>query len=153
MVMWRNPHFFYFKNMNSENQNYRIVRPRGGGFIKIHRDLMFDQIFDDPLMLKVFLWCILKASHKEHHIKFNDRLIHLIEGQFITGRKKAADFLGISEAQYRRIMAKLSNRGSIKISANNKFSVITIKNWQKYQRDWHSYEYQIDEIANEQPAN
>ena len=57
----------------------------------------------------------------------------LLPGQFIFGRKKAAQELMYSENKTYRLINKLKNMQNIDIKSNNKYSIITIVNWELYQ--------------------
>ena len=39
---------------------------RLAGWIKLHRQLLDSLVFDNPDLLKVWIWCLLKASHREY---------------------------------------------------------------------------------------
>jgi biotin operon repressor len=67
--------------------------------------------------------------------------MELKAGQFITGRKKLAEELGFSEQQIRTAISKLESTGEISVFSTNKYSIITVTNWENYQGD-----------SNEQPT-
>jgi biotin operon repressor len=62
--------------------------------------------------------------------------MELKAGQFITGRKKLAEELGFSEQQIRTAISKLESTGEISIFSTNKYSIITVTNWENYQGDF-----------------
>lgn len=54
------------------------------GWIKIHRKLLESNVFDNEKALKVWLWCLLKATHKDQKpiiglqiVKLKPRSIYL----------------------------------------------------------------------------
>ena len=103
------------------------------GYIKLHRSLL-----DNPIMVKadylaIWIYILLKASHKEHDQLIGNQIIHLLPGQFPTGRKKISKDLGISENKIYRALNYFEIEHQIKQQKNNKFTVITILNWRKYQ--------------------
>jgi len=59
--------------------------------------------------------------------------IPLQPGQFIFGRKKAAEETGLSEKQIRLCMNILKFRSSVAIKTASKFSIVSIVNWEAYQ--------------------
>ncbi len=59
--------------------------------------------------------------------------INLTPGQFIFGRKQAADDLKMSEQTIRTCLKKLQSLENITLKSTNKFSTITICNWKDYQ--------------------
>lgn len=105
----------------------------GEGWIKLHRCLMDKAIFDNEKLLKVFIWCLLKASRKEREQVIGLQKIALEPGQFIYGRKKAAKELNLSGSTIQRYMTHLKNNQTIDIKPNNKFSLVTVVNWELYQ--------------------
>jgi hypothetical protein len=54
-------------------------------------------------------------------------------GQLITGRKKLADELNFSERQIRTAMEKLKSTGEVTYKSTNKFTIVTVVNWEDYQ--------------------
>ena len=120
------------------------------GWIKLHRKLIESPVFDNPDMLKVWLWCLLKASHKEHTHLVGLQTVNLQEGQFVFGRKKASVELNLSENKIYRLMKTLETLGNIDMNPNNKFTLVTVGNWRKYQVDQQENEQQID---NKQTTN
>lgn len=103
------------------------------GWIKIYRSLMYSDIFQNEKMLKIFIWCLLKAGHKDNQIRVGKKLINVKRGQFIFGRAKAAEELGLSQSTVWSYMKELEERKTIKIKSNNKYSLVIIENWALYQ--------------------
>lgn len=56
-------------------------------------------------------------------------------GQFIFGRYKAAEELKMSPSTVYRYMKLLEENNNISIKVNNKFSLVSIVNWELYQTD------------------
>ena len=70
-------------------------------------------------------------------------------GQYRTGRIKLSAETGLSEQQIRTCLKRLESTSEITIAKYNKFSVITITNWNQYQQ---KNEKSTSEITNNQPA-
>ena len=70
-------------------------------------------------------------------------------GQAVIGRKELAARLKISEQSVRTALKHLESTGEITIKPTNKFSVVTIENWAKYQGE----DEQINQQANQQLTN
>lgn len=78
----------------------------------------------------VFIELLLKCNHEEQ--KWLG--INIKPGQCVIGRKQLAFDLGLSEQQIRTCLRKLEkSTGEITIKTTNKFSLITIVNYEKYQ--------------------
>ncbi|MDY4822387.1 MAG: hypothetical protein SO148_01085 [Candidatus Onthovivens sp.] len=105
------------------------------GYIKLHRQLLDTDIFENPKLLKVFIWCLLKATHKEREQRVGRKIVKLKQGQFIFGRAKASLELDIPQSTIWDYMKLLENRRTISIKSNNKYSVVTIENWGLYQNN------------------
>lgn len=118
------------------------------GWIKLHRKLKNSLVFDNPDLLKVWIWCLLKATHDDYIQMIGLQEVELEKGQFIFGRKVAANELKMSESKTYRLIKKLENMQNLNIKANNKFSVITIANWELYQSDSNNSEQQFEQQMN-----
>lgn len=102
------------------------------GFVLIYRKLLDSQAFThpDPFITKLLIWCLLKANWKESAWMSG---VQVQRGQFITGEKSAAIELEVSNSKWRRGMKLLETMGTIERKATNKYTVVTLKNWGKYQ--------------------
>lgn len=98
------------------------------------------------------MWCLLKASHKEHTHLVGLQTVTLQEGQFIFGRKKASVELNLSENKVYRLMKTLEKLKNINMKSNNKYTLVTIGKWREYQVGEQESEQQIDskQTANRQ---
>ena len=111
------------------------------GWVKLHRKILENGIFTgDSDLLKVFMWCLLKASHKAHQV--GD--VSLKEGQFVTGRIAASQELNIKPTTVRNKLMQLSRKKYITVQSTSKFSIITLCNWSTYQVDEPSEEKKVD---------
>jgi hypothetical protein len=103
------------------------------GFIKLYRKLLDNPIFQNEKLLKVFIWCLLKATYKSYEQMVGLQIVKLSPGQFIYGRIKASEELKIKQSTLAGLLDSLRKRQIVNIKSNNKFSVITIVNWELYQ--------------------
>ncbi|MCF3942177.1 Replication protein O [Oceanobacillus alkalisoli] len=103
------------------------------GWIKLHRKLLTSNIFQNEKLLKVFTYCLLKATHTDHQQMVGKQKVALEPGQFVFGRRKAALELDMKESTVRDYMKVLKDDNVIAISPTNKFSVVSIVNWEIYQ--------------------
>ncbi|MGD6967136.1 hypothetical protein ACQCVP_11960 [Rossellomorea vietnamensis] len=103
------------------------------GWIKLHRKLLQSDIFQNEKMLKVFMYCLLKASHIPFKQRVGRQQVFVGPGQFVFGRKVASADTGMKESTLWEYMKILEEDGVINIKSNNKYSVITIVNWEVYQ--------------------
>lgn len=104
------------------------------GWIKLHRKSLKSSIFTNPKYWYVWCWILMKASHGGKIIPFNGEDITLLPGAFITGRKSALEELStISEQSYKSSLSYLKSTNRITIQSTNRFSIIQVQNWEKYQ--------------------
>ena len=123
-------------------------------YIKVSRCLLQNVVFQNEKLLKVWMWCLLKASYKERKVQVGMQTIQLLPGQFIFGRRAAAEELRFSENFVFRSMKKLEELQKLNIKSNNKFSLVTIENWVLYQGFNGLDEQQIEQqIDSKQTAN
>ncbi len=103
------------------------------GWIKLHRQLLDSHVFTNEKLLKIWIWCLLKAVHTETELLVGRQVIKLIPGQFVTGRHAASTELGMAPSTTWDYLQLLKRHGCIDIKSNNKFSVVTVVNWAFYQ--------------------
>ena len=101
------------------------------GYIKLYRKLVRWGWYQDNVVKSLFLHCLLMASFKD----FDWMGQRLKAGQFITSYKSLAKDLGFTVQQVRTALQKLESTGEITRTATNKFTVITVINWENYQVD------------------
>lgn len=87
----------------------------------------------------------MKASYKEFDAIVGLQIVHLMPGQFIFGRKKAAEETGLTEREIRTIVDLLRKAENMTIKTTNKFSIITIINWPTYQGEAIENDHQNDQ--------
>jgi hypothetical protein len=103
------------------------------GWLKLYRDLLYSPIFSSEKGLKIWIWCLLKASHKETDIYVGLTKIQLSPGQFVFGRESASRELKIRPSTIQDYIQLLKSDSYIDIKPTTKYSVITILNWSAYQ--------------------
>ena len=96
-------------------------------------------------MVHLFLHLLLNANSEDK--EWHGRVIS--KGQVVTGRRKISEATGISEQTVRTCMLRLIETGEILVESTNKFSIITICNYEKYQ--YTEAESNLQE-TNSQPA-
>jgi len=101
------------------------------GYIKLHRKILDNGVFADAELLKVFVWCILKANTTPNVVY--GRKVDV--GEFITGRITASEELYLKPSTIYKRLQKLKAQGYIDISSTTKNSLITVVNYKSYQLD------------------
>jgi hypothetical protein len=130
-------------------------------YIKLTRDILDHPVFAHQVAFKIWMWCLLRASYKNRSVPFKvskgDTIVNIKAGQFIFGRFKAEESLGIDGSTIYRWMQTFASEGwdLITIESNNQYSIITICNWDKYQQGDNKKEQPKNSkrTANEQPMD
>ena len=66
-------------------------------WIKLYRKIMKSPIWENEKALKIWIWCLLKATHEERDQLVGQQIVHLKVGQFVFGRNKASDEINLNE--------------------------------------------------------
>ena len=105
------------------------------GWLKLYRSILDSAVFQDAEVLKVWIWLLCNVSFEQHDTVCYGKVIHLKPGQIATGRKKIAQCTDLNENKVYRALTVLKSLGNIEIKATNKYSIITVVNWDKYQEE------------------
>ena len=107
-------------------------------WIKIHRELLQWEWFEKAEMVQLFLYLLLKAGNKDKQWQG----IQVKRGQLVTSNGSIRRDLGLSEQQVRTCLKRLISTGEITYQATNRYVIVTICNYDRYQS--------IESVANEQ---
>ena len=102
---------------------------RLNGFVKVHRKLVQWGWYQDYVVKDLFLHLLLTASFRES--QWMGRTIE--KGQVITSYAHLAEELGFSVKQIRTALNKLKSTGEVASESTNRYTIITVVNWEKYQ--------------------
>ena len=116
------------------------------GWVKLHRCFLEHPIFTsgDIHLLKLAIYILLKVNHRENRILFAGKEMTIPAGSGIFGidqivrdltgleRKKSKKYRKFRTLYYRKLQI-LKKVGFLKLNPYNKFTVISIVNWEKYQ--------------------
>lgn len=109
------------------------------GCVLVARSLDESDIFQNEKWLKVWIWCLIQANHKGKFASVNigksKTSVWVERGQFIFGRHKSAERLGMKPSTVRNIMEILSSKPfeNIKIDPTPHYTVVTINDYDFYQ--------------------
>ena len=99
------------------------------GYIKIDRKITEWEWYKNLNTKVVFFHCLLKANWKDG--KFEGKIIK--RGSFVTSIKKLSLELCLTEDEVRTAIKHLISTGEITKQTTNKYSVITVSNYELYQ--------------------
>jgi len=125
------------------------------GYIKLWRKSLDSGLIQNHNAWILWTYCLLKSNHKKDFKKvvgFQEILLQ--PGQFIFGRKRAAEETGLSEQQIRTCLSFLKKCKNLTIKSTNKFSIISIINWGCYQHTENKNNQQSNQqVTSSQPAS
>ena len=99
------------------------------GWIKIYIKLLQWEWYGDPLMVATLTHLLLKANWKDNKW----RGVDVKRGQFITSRTRLAEEIGLTERKLRTCLERMQESGEITCETTNRYTVITICNYDRYQ--------------------
>lgn len=125
------------------------------GWIKLYRKILESTVFDNEKLLKVWIWCLLKATHDEYEQLVGRQIVNLQKGQFVTGRNAASKELKMTPSTTWDYLKILERNRNIDIKSNNKYSIVTIVNWELYQSENDNSDIKTDikSTTNQQQIN
>jgi hypothetical protein len=106
-----------------------------GGWIKLHRKLLKNPIMQRPAYLGVWVFLLINANHEGSGYRaiMGDKMVTLDAGQLVTGRKKISKETYTPESTVEDILSFLEREQMIRQQKFNKYRLISILNWKKYQ--------------------
>ena len=99
------------------------------GFIKVYRKMLKWEWFTEPNTSHLFMYLLLSANYTPQ--KWQGSVIQ--RGQLQTNLKKMEEDTGISRQSVRTCLKRLEKTGEITIKPTNKYSIITVCNYDNYQ--------------------
>ena len=120
---------------------------------------MDNPIYSNAFMLKLWIHCLMKATHTEHNQLVGNQLVKLEQGQFVTGRNALYDEFNkgakkdemISAITLWRWLKNFEDWEMLNIKTTTKYSVVTVVNWSEHQQ--HEQQVNNKRSADEQQMN
>lgn len=104
------------------------------GYIKLYRKILDNAlVWKDTQTLAIWIYLLLKATYWWLDTWFNGQRLTLKNGQLISGRKKIAKELDISESKVQRTLKLFEKCNQIEQQTTSEGRLITIVNWNNYQ--------------------
>ena len=101
------------------------------GWIKLHRSLLDWEWFDDANCTRLFLYCLLKANHKDQKWKG----LEIKRGSFFTGLDSLKSETGLTVSQIRTSIRKLEMTGELTSKSQAGGRMVTVVAYDQYQGD------------------
>lgn len=118
------------------------------GWICLHRKLLNSPVYTtgDPYLLQLWIYILLKVNHQDKRFLFNGKEVIVKKGSGIFGLNQIVrDLAGLKSENtknfkkmktiYYRKLKILENIGNLKLYPTNKYTLITVKNWGRYQEN------------------
>ena len=118
-------------------------------WIKIFRELLQWEWFQKAEMVQLFIYLLLKANGVDKQWQG----ITIKRGQLATSNATMRQDLRLSEQQIRTCIKRLISTGEITYKSTNRYVVITICNYDKYQEIGNSINEQNNEQTNNQSTD
>jgi len=99
------------------------------GWIKLYRKFIDWEWSHDMNMVGLFIHLVLRANHST--TKWRGETIK--RGQLLTGRKQISEWTGLSDRKIRTCLNRLKSTSEVTIETTNRYSIITICNYDNYQ--------------------
>ena len=104
------------------------------GFIVLYRRLKEKGYYTKSQYVHLWIHLLLSANHEPKEFMWNNEIIIIKEGQLLTGRKQLSRETGIPPTTIERILQMFKSGHQIGQQKTTKFRIITILNWNKYQK-------------------
>ena len=120
------------------------------GFMFLPRDFRNWGWYRDSKMVHMLIHLMLTAQYQD-----SDYMgIKLKRGQLVTGRKKLSEETGLTEREVRTTIKRLENDQQIKVETTNKYSIVTLCNYEVWQGPKNKNDQQMtSKTPNERPAD
>jgi hypothetical protein len=103
------------------------------GYVKLWRKSIDAGWLSNRKLWSFWCWCLIKATYKEYDQIVGCQSVHLMPGDFVFGLKAASKELTLSIQSIRTLLEFLKTSGNLTVKSTNKFSIISIVNWETYQ--------------------
>ncbi len=112
-----------------------------GRWIKLYARSLDSSVWHSKTLWRIWSWCLLRANPFPTKTVIDGREVQIEAGSFVTGRFAGAAECGLKPSTFWKGIVTLKRTHNIDTKSNNKWTVITVKNWGVYQRN----EAQADE--------
>ena len=114
------------------------------GWIKLHRKILESEVASyDGQTFAAFVTLLLRVNFRQGWFQG----MPVLPGQMITSREKLAAMWGVSVQRARTILHRLELADAITVKSTNRFTLVSVCNWETYQNG-----VAADQPASNQPA-
>ena len=104
------------------------------GWISLHRKISLNWIWEDKPFSKGQAWIdlLLMANHKNRKIPFDNGIIEIKRGSFVTSIRKLSEKWGWSRTKVSKFLQYLNIDNMVTLNSDIKKTAITIVNYDCY---------------------
>ena len=110
-----------------------MVSLGNGGWIKLHRKILDNWIWEDPEKLRAWIDILLMVNHEDKQIPFNGHIITIRKGQKLTSLYKLAERWNWTRGRVSRFLQLLDEAGMVTADRTPNGTLLTVVNWELYQ--------------------
>lgn len=103
------------------------------GFICISRGIVAHWIWSNPVLFQRWVWMILSANYDDREVSFSYHRIMLHRGQLAVNLSYLSKIWHVSSQATHKFLVKLEDSGMVTRTVDDKVTVITICNYDRYQ--------------------
>lgn len=103
------------------------------GWIKLHRQIVDNWIWQDPEKLKAWLDILLMVNHEDKKILINGRLVMIKRGEKLTSIVKLSERWGWSRNRVKTFLALLESDGMCTTNRSTLGTTLKVSNYAVYQ--------------------
>lgn len=119
------------------------------GWVKLHRSIRKWEWRHDPKTFSLFMALLTMANHAAGKWQGTE----VRRGQLITGLKSLTNETGLSIRSVRTSLKRLKSTGEVTIKSTNRFSIITLCNYELYQASENGSDQQSDSLADKRATS
>ena len=105
------------------------------GWIKLWRKAFDSGLHRDHKLWVLWTWILVHVTRKKMPYVIGSQKIELLPGQTVTSIRVLAKATGMSVRQARTRLSRLERFGNVTHKPTNKYSLLTVVNWELYQGD------------------
>lgn len=118
-------------------------------FIKLSRKIQSWRWYQDANTMRVFIHILLNANVYDHDFEN----ITVKRGQWVTSQKRIAEQLNLSLKNVRTALDHLKATGEVAVKTTSKYSIITVFNYNQYQKVAHDSALNRQSIGTQSAVN
>jgi hypothetical protein len=103
------------------------------GWIKLHRQILDNAIFKRPEYLRIWVYILLKANHRDVEDIWNNQKKVFKKGSVVLSQKKISTELNVPLGTVNNVLKYLKSENQIEIITTSKYTEIQIIKWEDYQ--------------------